>query len=57
MAKMYQNQEEVQKAYEEIQAGKLFEKIGETVQKTEKEISLDDFNEKVKEINEKQQGK
>ena len=55
LGKMLQNQEEVNKTYEELQAGKLFTKIGETVQHNETKISLEDFNEKVKEINEKQQ--
>ena len=55
MGKMLQNQEEVNRTYEELQAGKLFTKIGETVQHKENKISLEDFNEKVKAINEKQQ--
>lgn len=55
--RMLQNQEEVNRTYEELQAGKLFAKIGETVQHNETKISLEDFNEKVKAINEKQQGK
>ena len=55
LGKMMQNQEEVSKTYEELQAGKLFKKIGETVQHKENKISLEDFNEKVKAINEKQQ--
>ena len=55
LGKMLQNQEEVNKTYEELQAGKLFTKIGETVKHKEKKIALEDFNEKVKAINEKQQ--
>ncbi|MDF1694227.1 MAG: trigger factor [Saprospiraceae bacterium] len=55
LGKMLQNQEEVNKTYEELQAGKLFTKIGETVSHIENKISLEDFNEKVKVINEKQQ--
>ena len=55
LGKMLQNQEEVNKTYEELQAGKVFTKIGETVQHKENNISLEDFNEKVKAINEKQQ--
>lgn len=55
MGKMLQNQEEVNKTYEELQAGKLFTKIGETVKHKENKISLEDFNEKVRAINEKQQ--
>lgn len=54
LGKMLQNQEEVNKTYEELQAGKLFTKIGETVKHKENKISLEDFNEKVKAINEKQ---
>ncbi|MEM9544774.1 MAG: trigger factor [Bacteroidota bacterium] len=57
MDQMLQNQEEVNKTYEELQAGKIFTKIGETVIHNESTISLEDFNEKVKAINEKQQGK
>lgn len=55
MPKMFENQEEVNKTYEELQAGRVFKKIGETVKQNEVEISLDDFNDKVKAINEKQQ--
>lgn len=57
LGKMMQNQEEVNKTYEELQAGKLFTKIGETVKHKENKISLEDFNEKVKAINEKQPAK
>jgi hypothetical protein len=45
----------VNKTYEELQAGKLFTKIGETVKHKENKISLEDFNEKVKAMNEKQE--
>ena len=55
LGKMMQNQEEVNKTYEELQAGKLFTKIGKVVKHKENKISLEDFNEKVKVINEKQQ--
>mgnify|MGYP000394770601 CR=1 FL=1 len=54
--RMLQNQEEVNKTYEELQAGKLFEKIGNTVGKKENSISIEKFNEAVKELNEKHQG-
>lgn len=56
MSKMMSNQEEVNKTYEELQAGKVFNKIGEQVKKNEVSISLDDFNNKVKALNEKQRG-
>ncbi len=55
MGKMFQNQEEVNKTYEELQAGRVFKKIGETIKQNEVIISLDDFNTKVKTVNEKQQ--
>ena len=55
LGKMMQNKEEVNKTFEELQAGKLFTKIGETVQHKENKISLEDFNEKVKIMNEKQE--
>ncbi len=55
--KMMENKEEMNKTYEELQAGKLFTKIGETVNHKENTISLEDFNEKVKAINQKQQVK
>jgi len=55
LQQMLQNQEEINKTYEELQAGKLFTKIGEKVKHKENKISLEDFNEKVKELNEKQQ--
>jgi len=55
MGKMFQNQEEVNKTYEELQAGRVFKKIGETIKQKEVEISLEDFNAKVKAVNEKQQ--
>ena len=55
MPKMFENQEEVNKTYEELQAGRVFKKIGETIKQKEVEISLDDFNAKVKAVNEKQQ--
>jgi trigger factor len=55
MGKMFQNQEEVNKTYEELQAGRVFKKIGETIKQNEVKISLEDFNAKVKLVNEKQQ--
>jgi trigger factor len=55
LGKMLQNQEEVNKAYEELQAGKLFTKIGEIVKHKEMKISLEKFNEEVRSINDKQQ--
>lgn len=55
MGKMFQNQEEINKTYEELQAGKVFKKIGETIKQNEVKISLDNFNAKVKSVNEKQQ--
>ena len=55
MGKMFQNQEEVNKTYEELQAGRVFKKIGETIKQKDVKISLDDFNAKVKAVNEKQQ--
>jgi trigger factor len=54
MGKMFQNQEEVNKTYEELQAGRVFKKIGETIKQKEVKISIDDFNAKVKAVNEKQ---
>jgi trigger factor len=54
MGKMFQNQEEVNKTYEELQAGRVFQKIGEVIKQKEVTISLDDFNAKVKSVNEKQ---
>ncbi len=55
MGKMFQNQEEVNKTYEELQAGRVFKKIGETIKQKDVKISLEDFNAKVKAVNEKQQ--
>jgi len=55
MGKMFQNQEEVNKTYEELQAGRVFKKIGETIKQKDTKISLEDFNAKVKAVNEKQQ--
>jgi len=54
MQNMMQNREEVNKTYEELQAEKIFSKIGETVKQKKKAISLDAFNDMVKELNAKQ---
>jgi len=54
MQNMMQNREEVNKTYEELQAEKIFSKIGDTVGKKKKKISVEDFNELVKELNSKQ---
>lgn len=55
MGKMYQNQEEVNKTYEALQAGQLFKKIGDTVSKNEVKTTIEKFNAKVKALNEKHQ--
>jgi len=55
MQNMMQNREEVNKTYEELQAGKIFAKVGETVKQKKKKISVKEFNELVKELNAKQQ--
>lgn len=55
MNQMMQNQEEVNRVYEELSAEKVFNKIGEEVKKKEVVISKDDFVEVVKELNSKQQ--
>jgi len=55
MKNMMQNKEEVNKTYEELQADKVFSKIGEIVGRKTKKITVKDFNEMVKELNAKQQ--
>lgn len=53
---LMQNREQVQKAYEELSAQKVFAKIDEEVSKEEKKIASKAFNEIVKELNQKLQG-
>lgn len=55
MKNMMENREEVNKTYEEVLAERIFGKIGDTVARNKKAISLKDFNEMVKELNAKQQ--
>jgi trigger factor len=50
---MMQNQEQVNKAYEEVRAEMVFDKVAETVTKVEDTISAEDFRAKVKAVNEK----
>lgn len=57
MQQMMQNQEEVNKTYEEVLAHKVFEQAGEKVKVNLEEISHDDFLNVVKELNEKQNAK
>jgi hypothetical protein len=47
------DKEQVNKAYEEILADKIFTKAGEIVTKDKISISVDDFTQKVKELNER----
>ena len=56
MQNLMQNQEEVNRTYEELHAEKVFAKIGETVKKKEVKITLEKFNDFVKELNSKQEG-
>ena len=51
--RLMKDKEQVNKAYEEILADKLFLRIGEIVQKNKIEIGLNEFTEKVKELNAK----
>jgi trigger factor len=51
--KRLQNSEQFEKAAEEIVANKIFERINEIIQKVSVPISLDEFTEKVKALNEK----
>lgn len=55
LEQMMQNQEEVNKTYEEILAGKLFESLGKEVDRNEQSVSVEEFQEKVKEFNSKHQ--
>lgn len=50
---MMQNQEQVNKAYEEVRAEMVFDKLADTVTKVEDVISAEDFKAKVKAVNEK----
>ncbi len=51
--RLMKDKEQVNKAYEEILADKVFDKIGETIQKKPITISQEDFVQKVKELNER----
>jgi trigger factor len=51
--KLMKDEKQVNEAYEEILANRVFEKINEIVSKNLISISLDDFSAKVKELNEK----
>lgn len=51
--RLMKDKEQVNKAYEEILADKVFEKIDEAIQKKPTPISQEDFVQKVKELNER----
>lgn len=51
--RLMEDKEQVNKAYEEILADKVFQKIGENITRNKISISQEDFVEKVKELNEK----
>jgi len=51
--KLMKDQKQVNKAYEEIMADKIFSRVGETVKKRMIEISQEEFVQKVKELNER----
>ena len=51
--RLMKDKEQVNKAYEEILADKIFLQIGESINKNKIDISLDEFTEKVKELNAK----
>ncbi len=51
--KLMGDKEQVDKVYEEILADKIFDRIGNTIKKTDTNISYDDFSQKVKEMNER----
>lgn len=49
--RLMEDKDQVQKVYDELLADKLFNRIDLTVQKNMVDISYDDFNQKVKELN------
>ena len=51
--KLMSDRNQVNKVYEELLSNKVFQKVEEEVQTVEEKISLDDFKQKVKEINER----
>jgi trigger factor len=51
--RLMSNQEQVNKAYEEIQADKIFVALEKDITEEEKSISLEDFKEEVKKLNER----
>lgn len=51
--KLMSNQEQVNRAYEEVQADKIFESLDKDLIEVEKIISLEDFKEEVKKLNER----
>ncbi len=51
--RLMKDKEQVNKAYEEILADRVFQKIGDTVKRKNISISQEDFVQKVKELNEK----
>ncbi|MEE9437574.1 MAG: trigger factor [Saprospiraceae bacterium] len=53
MENLMQNKEEVNKTYEELVSSKVFDKIGDTVKTKDKSITIDKFNDFVKDLNEK----
>ena len=53
---LMKNQEQVNRAYEEVQADKVFGKIAEVVTQTEESVSVEEFNELVKQLNERLKG-
>ena len=52
VARMMDNKEQVNKLYEEIQANKVFESLEKDLATEEKSISLDEFRDIVKDLNE-----
>ena len=51
---LLENQEQVNRVYEEIQAAKIFDQLNDDLNLKETTISLESFKEVVKELNETQ---
>jgi len=51
--KLMSDRNQVNKVYEELLSQKVFQKVEENVQKVEEKVSLEDFKQKVKEINDR----